>query len=66
MCIRDSSPAVVSFSQICQHMNQKPGSKTIKIAIEDPTPHEAELMGLDETEKILVMYAIIHPIFNSG
>lgn len=63
---RSLSPAVVSFSQICQHMNQKPGSKTIKIAIEDPTPHEAELMGLDETEKILVMYAIIHPIFNSG
>ena len=51
---------------MCQRMNQKPGSKTIKIAIEDPTTHEAELMGLDETEKILVMYAIIHPIFNSG
>lgn len=38
--------------------DKKPGAKTIKIAIEDPTPHEAELMGLDETEKILVIERI--------
>ena len=55
---RSLSPAVVSFSQMCQRMNQKPGAKTIKIAIENPTPHEAELMGLDETEKILVIERI--------
>ena len=55
---RSLSPAVVSFSQMCQRMNKKPGAKTIKIAIEDPTPHEAELMGLDETEKILVIERI--------
>ena len=43
---------------MCQLMGKKPGAKTIKIAIEDPTPHEAELMKLNEDEKILVIERI--------
>ncbi len=55
---RSLSSAVVSFSKMCQLMGKKPGAKTIKIAIEDPTPHEAELMKLNEDEKILVIERI--------
>lgn len=55
---RSLSPVALSFSQMCQLMNSKPGAKTIKIAIEDPTPHEAELMGLGENEKLLIVERI--------
>ena len=39
-------------------MNASPGAKITKIALEDPTEKEMELMSLDKDEKILVLERI--------
>lgn len=55
---RAISSAVLSFSQMCKLMNTQPGAKTIKIALEDPTEKEAELLKLKEGERIVVVERI--------
>lgn len=55
---RPLSSAVLSFSKMCQLMNVKSGAKTIKIAIEEPTLEETELLNLNEGEKILIIERI--------
>lgn len=43
---------------MCRMMNASPGAKITKIALEDPTEKEMELMSLDKDEKILVLERI--------
>jgi GntR family transcriptional regulator len=47
--------AVMGFSEMCRSMGFTPGSKTIKIALEDPSPKDTQRLGLDPEEKILVI-----------
>lgn len=49
---------VLSFTEMCKMMGMKPGAKTIKIALEDPSPKDAELIGLKPDEKVLVLERI--------
>ena len=49
---------VLSFTDMCSMMNAVPGAKITKIALEDPTEKEMELMSLDKDEKILVLERI--------
>lgn len=46
---------VTSFTDLCKLTGVTPGAKTIKIALEDPTPKEAEQMNLTPDEKMLVV-----------
>ncbi|MDO4338977.1 MAG: GntR family transcriptional regulator [Eubacteriales bacterium] len=49
---------VTSFSDLCKMTGFTPGAKTIKIALEDPTEKEAELMHLAPEEKIILLERI--------
>lgn len=55
---RGLSKGVISFTEMCKLMGAKPGARIIKIALEDPTPKEMELMHLEADEKILVLERI--------
>ena len=55
---RRISSAVLSFTEMCHLLNKQPGGKTIKIAVEDPTSEEVDLMHLKEGEKIVVIERI--------
>lgn len=46
---------VISFSNLCKMSGFIPGSKTIKIALEEPTDKDITLMGLKPDEKIIVV-----------
>lgn len=52
---RGISSGVIGFSDICRMTGVTPGAKTLKIALEDPTPAQAELLGLSEGEKVVVL-----------
>ncbi len=52
---RNLSSTVLSFTEMCQLMNMVPGAKTHKIALEEPTPKEAEQMNLSKGENIIVI-----------
>ena len=52
---RGLSSGVIGFTDICRMTGVKPGAKTLKIALEDPSPAEAELLGLAPGEKMLVL-----------
>ena len=49
---------VISFSDMCRMKNATPGSKTIKIALEDPSERDLTEMSLHEGDKILVVERI--------
>lgn len=49
---------VIGFSDLCKLSGVKPGAKTIKIALEDPSEKEVESMGLSAEEKIVVLERI--------
>lgn len=55
---RGLSKGVISFTEMCNLMGVRPGAKIIKIALEDPTLRETELMHLKTDEKILVLERI--------
>ncbi len=55
---RGLSNNVLSFTEMCKMMGMKPGAKTIKIALEDSSAKDAELIGLKPDEKILVLERI--------
>lgn len=55
---RSLSSAVLSFSEMCRMMNKVPGARILKIALEEPTSKEAELMNLNEGENIVVIERI--------
>ena len=52
---RGLSSGVIGFSDICRMTGMKPGAKTLKIALEEPSAREAELLGLAPGEKMLVL-----------
>lgn len=55
---RGITNGVLSFTDMCRMMNASPGAKITKMALEDPTEKEMELMSLDKDEKILVLERI--------
>ncbi len=55
---RNISKGVTGFSEMCRTMGAVPGAKTIKIAIEDPTEKDMELMHITPDKKILVLERI--------
>ena len=55
---RNLSSTALSFTEMCQMMNIVPGAKTLKIALEEPTPKEAERMNLGKGESIIVIERI--------
>ena len=55
---RGISSNVLSFTEICRMMGMKPGAKTIKIALENPSPKDAEYISLKPNEKIVVLERI--------
>ncbi len=55
---RGLSSGAISFTDMCKMIGAVPGSKTTKIALEDPTPRDIELMGLKPDEKIVVLERI--------
>jgi GntR family transcriptional regulator len=55
---RGISNGVISFTELCKLMGFTPGAKTIKIAFEEPTAKESELMNLKTDEKIVVVERI--------
>ena len=52
---RGITSGVLGFTWMCQMLGAVPGAKTTKIALEDPTEKDADLMSLDRDEKILVL-----------
>lgn len=52
------SGELMSFSKMCESMGLKPGAKTIKIALEEPSSALRERMGLAEDSRILVLERI--------
>jgi GntR family transcriptional regulator len=55
---RGISSGVIGFTELCKLMGFTPGAKTIKIALEEPTDKESELMNLKTDEKIIVVERI--------
>lgn len=55
---RGLSSGVLSFTDMCKMIGADPGAKTTKIALEDPSVHEIELMNLKPDEKIIVLERI--------
>lgn len=55
---RHLSSTILSFTEMCRMMNMVPGAKTLKIALEEPTPKEMEQMGLSEGESMVVVERI--------
>ena len=55
---RNISKGVTGFSEMCRTMGAVPGAKTIKIAIEEPTEKDMELMHITPDKKILVLERI--------
>lgn len=55
---RDISNGVIGFSEMCRMMNIVPGAKITKIALEDPSQTDIELMSLTPDEKVLVLERI--------
>lgn len=55
---RGLSNNVLSFTEMCKMMGMTPGAKTIKIALEEPSAKDAELIGLKPDEKIVVLERI--------
>ncbi|MDK2809234.1 MAG: GntR family transcriptional regulator [Clostridiales bacterium] len=55
---RGLSSGAISFTDMCKRIGAVPGSKTTKIALEDPTPRDIELMKLKNDEKIVVLERI--------
>lgn len=55
---RGITSGVLGFTQMCQMLGAVPGAKITKIALEDPSEKDAELMSLDKSEKILVLERI--------
>lgn len=55
---RGLSSNVLSFTEMCKMMGMKPGAKTIKIALEDSSAKDAELIGLKPDEKMVVLERI--------
>lgn len=49
---------VLSFTDMCQRLGYKPGAKTIRVTLDDPTPSDAENLGIRETDKVLVIERI--------
>lgn len=52
---RGITNGVLGFTEMCKMINAVPGAKIRKIALEDPTEKEMELMTLKPDEKILVL-----------
>ena len=52
---RGLSSGALSFTNMCKMIGAIPGAKTTKIALEDPTPREIELMNLEPNEKVIVL-----------
>lgn len=55
---RGISAGAVSFTELCKLIGATPGAKTIKIALEDPSAKDIELMNLKPEEKIVVLERI--------
>ncbi len=55
---RSISSNILGFTEICRMMDIVPGAKTLKIALEEPTDKEAELMHLKEGDSIIVVERI--------
>ena len=55
---RNISKGVTGFSEMCRTMGAVPGAKTNKIAIEEPTEKDMELMHITPDKKILVLERI--------
>lgn len=55
---RGLSSNVLSFTEMCKMMGMKPGAKTIKIALENPSAKDIECIGLKPDEKIVVLERI--------
>ena len=55
---RGISNHVLSFTEMCRSLGVQPGARTIKIALEDPTPKDIERMNLSADEKIMVLERI--------
>lgn len=55
---RGLSSGAISFTNMCKMIGSIPGSKTTKIALEDPTTRDIELMDLKSDEKIVVLERI--------
>ncbi len=52
------SGEIMSFSSMCKSLGMKPGAKTIKIALEEPSEIVRSKMGLGSDSKILVLERI--------
>lgn len=46
---------VLCYSDMCRVMGYTPGAKTIKVALEEPTEEQAELLELEKDEPMLVV-----------
>lgn len=55
---RGLSTGAISFTEMCKRIGVAPGAKTTKIALEDPTARDQELMNLRPEEKIIVLERI--------
>lgn len=55
---RGLTNGVISFTEMCKLMGSTPGAKIIKIALEDPTAKDREVMSLKPEEKIVVIERI--------
>lgn len=55
---RGLSSGAISFTEMCRMIGAVPGAKTTKVALEDPSPRDIELMELKPDEKIIVLERI--------
>jgi GntR family transcriptional regulator len=55
---RGLSSGAISFTDMCKMIDAVPGAKTTKIALEEPSVREIELMNLKPDEKIIVLERI--------
>lgn len=56
--LQRSISGISSFSEMCRMQGMKPGAKTLKLTLEDPTDLEREKMQLSPTDKIVVLERI--------
>lgn len=52
---RGFDSSVLGFSDMCRQMGVKPGAKTIKIALEEPSSFDKEQMGLSDDDSVICL-----------
>jgi GntR family transcriptional regulator len=53
--IQRTLSGVIGFTEMCRMMGYKPGAKTVKIALEQPTEEQTKLLHLKDDEQMLVV-----------